>query len=462
LHWVDLFELEGFEYLTRALDYELRQRQARVEPKPVTTPPPTDKPLTQSKEPEPVVKTPTAKPNLREDYEQQKPTTFSKTPALDDEIEKRQATPEPEPAPPVKPPPSRPPEIKQPPTSDEITKTSPNLIQKLLKLSRDPIWQTIGVMVGIIGVAWAIYTFNAGGNDSGTPTITPNRLAAIVASSPTNTPTATNTPPATNTRVPPTNTSVPPTDTPLPTPVVLPTYTPITGSLPQTKTSTDGAPQVLVPAGPFTMGSDNGEVDEAPAHTVTLDAFYIDQYEVTNARYKSCVNAGECQEPGCSDRYGNPDKKNHPVVCVTWSQARTYCEWRGDRLPTEAEWEKAARGTDERTYPWGENINCELANYKSSCVGDTTPGGSYVNGVSPYGVYDLAGNVWEWVQSVYQAYPYDPVDGRENLDSTNVRVLRGGGWRSSELLARASYRDLDRPGTGDDDLGFRCVASAPE
>ena len=213
------------------------------------------------------------------------------------------------------------------------------------------------------------------------------------------------------------------------------------GPTPTPVTAPDGAKMVLVPAGPFTMGSNRGSDNEQPVHDVTLAAFYIDQYEVTNAQYRACVEAGGCAEaPGCSERYDDPDKVDHPVVCIDWHQARAYCEWRGDRLPTEAEWEKAARGTDGRTYPWGEIVVSDLGNYDYNSE-DTTPVGSYLYGVSPYGVYDMAGNVWEWVQSEYRDYPYQADDGREDLDGrTNVRVLRGGGLGNSLDNARAAAR----------------------
>ncbi len=260
--------------------------------------------------------------------------------------------------------------------------------------------------------------------------------------------------------------------------------------------ATDGAPMVLVPAGPFTMGSDpelglaacqalrigledecqlSWYEDEAPVHTVTLDDFYIDQYEVTNAQYAACVDVGVCDPAESSSYtrnsyYDNPEYNQYPVIGVDWSQARTYCEWRGDRLPTEAEWEKAARGTDERQYPWGNEFDGSRLNFcDSSCefdwanqeyddgYADTAPVGSYPDGVSPYNVYDLGGNVWEWVQSEYQPYPYQADDGRENLNSTNVRVLRGGSWSFVGLNTRASNRYVNESASTINVIGFRCA-----
>lgn len=158
----------------------------------------------------------------------------------------------------------------------------------------------------------------------------------------------------------------------------------------------DEAWMTFVPGGPFEMGSPRAE-DERPVHTLLLDPFYIDRYEVTNVQYRQCVTAGECQPP-TTCKYGEPaytdaGKTNHPLVCPSWAEAKRYCRWRGARLPTEAEWEKAARGTDRRTYPWGNQPPTEaLLNYDGN-VGETTPVDSYPDGMSPYGVYDMANSL---------------------------------------------------------------------
>lgn len=216
------------------------------------------------------------------------------------------------------------------------------------------------------------------------------------------------------------------------------------------------------------MGSDDGQSDEQPIHTVYLDAFYIDQYEVTNSQFRACVEAGACEAP-ITCTFGNPtyedsDKANHPVVCVDWPQANAYCEFANKRLPTEAEWEKAARGTDGRTYPWGEEISCNQANY-SGCVGDTTPVGSYEAGQSLYGAYDMAGNIWEWVADCYDSDYYSQSESKNlnplknSCSKSSSRVVRGGSWSDSTVSTRASHRVSSLPASRTLGLGFRCAVS---
>ena len=208
------------------------------------------------------------------------------------------------------------------------------------------------------------------------------------------------------------------------------------------------------------MGSENGGDGEKPIHEVYLDGYYIDLYEVTNDQYQGCVEAGSCTAPHLLDAYNNGEKGGYPVVNVDWYQAQAFCKWAGKRLPTEAQWEKAARGTDGRTYPWGEDISCERANYEYGCVGDPTPVGSYLDGVSPYGVHDMAGNVWEWTSSEYKDYPYQADDGREDLERTDVRrVLRGGSWNYNLFYVRSAARSWRNPVDDFNYLGFRCALS---
>jgi formylglycine-generating enzyme required for sulfatase activity/uncharacterized caspase-like protein len=229
---------------------------------------------------------------------------------------------------------------------------------------------------------------------------------------------------------------------------------------------TDGMTLLYVPAGEFTMGSDTGDPDEQPIQKINLDAFWIDQTEVTNKMYSLCVSEGRCKEPdqkGSATRlsyYGNPEFDNFPVLIVDWTMAKTYCEWADRRLPTEDEWEKAARGENAFVYPWGNDApNNNLLNYNSN---DTTEVGKYPEGVSFYGALDMAGNVWEWVSSLYMAYPYDEGDGREDMGSSALRVIRGGSW-----VNRYDHLDhLRSAGRGWFDpgdyyyVGFRCAMSA--
>ena len=230
-----------------------------------------------------------------------------------------------------------------------------------------------------------------------------------------------------------------------------------------------GIEMVLIPAGEFTMGSNNGNPDEKPVNKFNLDAFYIDKFEVSNLHYKLCVDASECTPPQRKSSYthlyyfGNATFGYYPVIYVDWNMAKTFCEWRGARLPTEAEWEKAARG-DDRIYPWGNPIDCSYANYTGSeknCARDTSRTGSYEEGKSFYGVYDMAGNVWEWVSSLYKPYPYDATDGREDLSADGNRVLRGGAWNVDSSVVRASLRYQSDPTGSDGVIGFRCASPPP-
>jgi formylglycine-generating enzyme required for sulfatase activity len=208
--------------------------------------------------------------------------------------------------------------------------------------------------------------------------------------------------------------------------------------------------RVLIAAGPFTKGSNRGADDERPAEKRTLSAFKIDRTEVTRALYARCVASRRCAQPNM-DLTQDPQ---FPVTNVTWNEARTYCAFAGGRLPSEEEWEKAARGSDGREYPWGNELDCGRANWgnfenEGPCAGKN-PGkpiavGSYPQGASPYGVDDMAGNVWEWTASKY--------DG-----DSNRRVVRGGSCCSYFVEPRAANRNAWDPEHRDGDLGFRCVA----
>lgn len=263
---------------------------------------------------------------------------------------------------------------------------------------------------------------------------------------------------------------LPPTKTLTPQPITTKTQTPTsTATLQNEITDEKGVLMVLVPAGDFIMGSDEGGNAEKPKHTVKLDAYYIDKYEVTNSNYKECVDAGVCVLPSTkgsatrSSYYGNSIFDDYPVINVTWNKAASYCEWRGASLPTEAQWEKAARSSDERTYPWGEEIYCNISNY-SSCVGDTTKVGLYTSGQSPYGVYDLAGNVWEWTADWYSENYYQdtPLSNPLGPSTGTYRVLRGGSWLNYNDLTRSYVRDRDVPTYSGSLVGFRCAFSAEQ
>jgi len=241
--------------------------------------------------------------------------------------------------------------------------------------------------------------------------------------------------------------------------------------------------QVYVPAGTVRMGGLDVYAiggDELPAHTVSLDAFWIDQLEVTNAMYMLCVQAGACIAPenwtsGKRLSYFNTEEfKDYPVIHVTWEQANDYCAWAERRLPTEAEWERAARGDDFRDFPWGdEPPSVVYANF-DRLVDDTSRVGSYAAGASPFGALDMAGNVWEWVSDLYgiEYYNVSPEHNPTGPENTGTyrRVLRGGsfqdGWVNLRVSKRGSalgpdpnapYDAPDRDGEQSSKIGFRCV-----
>ena len=224
---------------------------------------------------------------------------------------------------------------------------------------------------------------------------------------------------------------------------------------------TDGAEMVYIPAGEFIMGSDEGDSDERPVHTVYLDAFYIDTTEMTNSQYRKCVEAGACDTPVKTTYYDNADYAQHPVVYVSWNDADAYCQWAGKRLPTEAEWEKAARGTDGRTYPWGEGIHCDHAHY-GGCGEGTVPVGSKPKGASPYGALDMAGNVWEWVADWYDSDYYSQSSwlNPPGPDSGVGRVLRGGSLHGNQRFTRCAYRVGGNPRYWYFYVGFRCASDS--
>ena len=230
----------------------------------------------------------------------------------------------------------------------------------------------------------------------------------------------------------------------------------------------DRAPMVLVPAGDFMMGSPTGRSDEQPPHRVYLDAFYMDKFEVTVSRYGRFIESEDLDPPfmWTEARKGRQGEK--PVIGVDWFEAAAYCRWAGKRLPTEAEWEKAARGTDERMYPWGNEAptpsHANFGHEKWQGYSTLASVGSLEHGKSPFGIYDLAGNVWEWVADRYdETYYQKSRPGRNPKGPPNgpLRALRGGAWDSDAPVLRSANRNGYVPSARRNDIGFRCAQSGP-
>lgn len=228
-------------------------------------------------------------------------------------------------------------------------------------------------------------------------------------------------------------------------------------------------PMVLVPAGEFIMGTDKRLPDEGPQHKVYLDSFYIDVYEVTNLQYKKFNDETKRRSPRhFRNRTYPPGKADHPVTYVSWEDAKAYCEWAGKRLPTDEEWEKAARGTDGRMFPWGNEFDVTKANtplrwQQVGAFGDTTPVGAFKEGASPYGVYDMSGNVWEWTASWYKAYPGNKVASESYGE--RYKTLKGGSWFDCSFYncgvsAPVFNRAFFSIRTKNDSFGFRCAKDA--
>jgi len=269
----------------------------------------------------------------------------------------------------------------------------------------------------------------------------------------------------------------------------------------------DGMKMVYVPAGEFLMGSPDGvgSADEHPQHSVHLDAYWIDQTEVTISMFSEFVNntgyKTQAENVGYSNYYKNDasvrvdgadwthpvglstniiNLNNYPVVNVSWNDAVAYCKWAGRRLPTEAEWEKAARGTDGRTYPWGNQLSCTRGNLDDETIIDastvlgqpncdgfdrTSPVGAFPEGKSPYDAMDMSGNVWEWVNDWYSKkyYVEDHSNNPQGPSSSEVgRVLRGGSWYTEEKFLRSAYREADDPLYTNDSIGFRCAVGVSQ
>lgn len=271
-----------------------------------------------------------------------------------------------------------------------------------------------------------------------------------------------------------------------------PAATVMSDGLPSSWVGSDGMRMLIVPAGEFIMGSTEAGVQQAvqlcrnsgegncgadqfanemSQRTVYLDAYYIDLTEVTNGQYAVCVQAGSCSAPLAGSSIYQPDSyyynaaySDYPVVHVTWYDARAYCRWAEKALPTEAQWEKAARGTDGRTFPWGDQWNCANSNTQE-CGGDRLhPVGSFPTGASPYGVMDMAGGVWEWVEDAFDAGYYGRATDHNPPAATtgSARVLRGGSYSNFQHFARTANRGYETAGTATAYRGFRCVLPADQ
>jgi len=248
-----------------------------------------------------------------------------------------------------------------------------------------------------------------------------------------------------------------PLSTPLPAPA---------GSAQAAVTAADGMALVYVPAGEFVMGSTKYdrdlETNEVPQRTVYLDAFWISRTQVTNAMFARCVSAGACQYSASdktNPRYQDPAYADHPVVYVSWQAAESYCEWSGGRLPTAAEWEKAARGTQGQKYPWGDAAPAVETVNTNNTVGDTTPVGQYPAGASPYGALDMGGNVREWVWDWYDPYYYQYAPDRNPAGPAagEKKVLKGSSFSDTYRYARPANRLAHDPASPGVNRGFRCA-----
>lgn len=234
---------------------------------------------------------------------------------------------------------------------------------------------------------------------------------------------------------------------------------------------------ITMPAGSFMMGSDDGPEDERPAHSVSLAAFSIDRLPVSNEQFAEFLNAvghhnragerlydfddGDARIHQTDGRWrADRGYEHHPAVEPTWAGARDYCAWRGKRLPTEAEWERAARGSDGRRYPWGNAAPDATRAQFGKRFNETAPADAFPAGAAASGALGMAGNAWHWVSSAYKPYPYNAQDGREDLTAGPVRATRGGGHDSpsTEITTTQRGRTLSRnPRSGHHNIGFRCA-----
>ncbi len=241
----------------------------------------------------------------------------------------------------------------------------------------------------------------------------------------------------------------------------------------------DGLPMVLIPEGPFAMGSNDGSPNERPEHQVTLGAYYIDQHEITITLYAKFLEETKRRAPPTWDEEAVTSAGDRPAVGVSWSDAEAYCKWAGERLPTEAEWEKAARGTDGRRYPWGPmQPFVDIANYNrglwvsepvtlspvtGGVEGMSVRHGLKEGGRSPYGLFHMAGNAAEWVADWYdrEYYAKSPAQSPTGPAEGEKHVIRGGSWADLPAALRVTARVSAEPEFRDRTIGFRCASSAP-
>jgi len=311
--------------------------------------------------------------------------------------------------------------------------------------------------------------------------------------------TTTSVPPTTMAVPAATHTSPPPASTPTTVPTGTPTSQPPANDGPAEAPPsasqgdtwirpTDGMVMVYVPGGTFQMGSSDAQIEavmalcdrypdeygkckldafesESPQHAVTLEGFWIDRTEVTNAQYARCVADGACRASRLAGQaaYGGDDL---PVAGVPWQDAANYCDWAGGRLPTEAEWEYAARGSEGRIYPWGDKFDCAGGNFWDSVTGcddgypEPAPVGSFPGGASWCSALDMAGNAWEWVGDLYEAYSPDAQRNPTGPDSGSQRILRGGSWGYTPAFVRTATRYPVPPAADYLAVGFRCAIPA--
>ena len=353
----------------------------------------------------------------------------------------------------------------------DVKAVPPKVAKRISRLS--PYWLLLLVIaLLVILVAVLLNPIAPAQLPTPTQTITPSNTATL-------TPTETSPPTNTVTPLPPMDTAtLAPADesTAIPSSTEAsppaPSETPTQEGLASVIRDESGAEMLLVEAGTFLMGSNTSESDEAPAHILLIDDFYIDKYEVTNADYKVCVDSQNCSLPKNTAFYLSAMDRNHPVVFVSWEMADQYCAWRDARLPTEAEWEKAARGTNNFIYPWGNKFDggalnfCDMDCTKSwadQSVRDhytmTAPVGLYPDGVSVYNIFDMAGNATEWVADWYAKdyYSNSPKENPLGPESGTDRVLRGGSWFDRYLGVRTFVRSHLRPNVAYNYTGFRCA-----